>query len=199
MHYRVIKLRDVNRPGPPALVDVVNRHREAIKEQGHEIFGLFGALLGLATNEIYLVTFGETNLNLKLQKNIEVANDWTLKATARPTEHTAAQDPGVYVFRWFSVRPQTISEIVELSKNAWPDFESSFDTQVQGLFVEDIENPQIMLLLTWYRNLTVWEESRNPPNNARENFIRRHQLTLNALPIATSLLTSDTTRLVSHR
>ena len=60
MHYRVIKLRDINRPGPPALeVDVVNRHREAIKEQGHEIFGLFGALLGLATNGNLLSYFWE--------------------------------------------------------------------------------------------------------------------------------------------
>ena len=52
MHYRVIKLQTLKTPVLRP-VDVVNRHREAIKEQGHEIFGLFGALLGLATNEIY--------------------------------------------------------------------------------------------------------------------------------------------------
>ena len=105
---------------------------------------------------------------------------------------------GVYVFRWFSVDPTTIDEIAQLSATAWPDFESSFDTRVQGLFAEDTETPDTMLLITWYRNLTVWEQSRHPPQTARENFLRRHKLTLSALPVATTLLGVSGSDLVSH-
>jgi len=53
-----------------------------------------------------------------------------------------------------------------------------------------------MLLVTWYQDLSVWEASRQPAPEARENFQRRHQLTLSALPIATTLLGGTT--LVSH-
>jgi len=56
-----------------------------------------------------------------------------------------------------------------------------------------------MLLITWYKNLSAWEESRHPPKDARENFLRRHQLTLNAKPIATMLTMPESqSQLVSH-
>ena len=53
---------------------------------------------------------------------------------------------------------------------------------------EDTDAPLTMLLVTWYANLTVWEQSRHPPPEAKENFLRRHKLTLSALPVATRLI-----------
>ena len=45
-----------------------------------------------------------------------------------------------------------------------------------------------MLLVTWYRDLSVWEESRKAPDEARALFIRRQEMTLKAKPIATQLI-----------
>ena len=94
------------------------------------------------------------------------------------------------MFRWFTIDPIKINEIVSLSAEAWPVFEGEFETRVLGLFAEDTFAPDTLLLLTWYANLAVWEKSRNPPLEARENFLKRHKLTLSTLPVATRLLTN---------
>lgn len=199
MLYQVHQLADHSRPGPPGLIEEAARLTPAIEDQGGTVFGVFGSLLGLASNHIYLVTFGENEISLPLADTFETISRSNFRPTIRPVEHVPASSPGVYVFRWFSVRPENVDEITELSGNAWPGFESSFDTRVQGLFTEAVTSPERMLLITWYRNLTVWEQSRHPPSGARENFLRRHQLTLSAHPIGTYLVgTESPTSLVAH-
>ena len=88
-----------------------------------------------------------------------------------------------------SVNMKDVDEIARLSDTAWNTFEGDFDTKVQGLFVQADRGPDQgeMLLLTWYRNLTVWEESRLPSPEARANFMQRQKLVLEAKPIATRL------------
>jgi hypothetical protein len=163
-------------------------------------YGIFAPLFGLPSNEIYWVTCSQEGTeNLLLPEGIATIATSQFVPTIRPTEHSQRTRPGVYVFRWFKVAPDSVNEIVRLSGEAWPGFEGSFDTEIQGLFVENGEEPSNMLLITWYRNLSVWEASRHPPPDARENFLKRHQLTLSALPIATTLmLPSSGTKLVSH-
>jgi hypothetical protein len=111
--------------------------------------------------------------------------------TVRPTDHTPLSKPGIYVFRWFDVLNKDVDEIASLSEQAWVSFEGDFDSQIQGLFA--LQNRQgdkgKMLLLTWYKNLTVWQDSRAPSKEAMNLFIKRHELTIEALPIATRLLT----------
>lgn len=123
----------------------------------------------------------------------------TFLPTIRPEVHAECTDPGIYVFRWFEVGAKDVDEIVQLSGDAWPDFEGTFDTRVQGLFVEESPSPEKMLLITWYQDLSVWEASRYPPASSRDNFLRRHQLTRQARPIATMLSLDVADRsLVSH-
>jgi hypothetical protein len=130
---------------------------------------------------------------------VQLLSSHLFNPTLRPLDHQPRTRPGVYVFRWFSVLPDAVDEIIQLSYNAWPTFEGSFETEVQGLFVEASGQPSEMLLITWYKNLSVWEESRHPPEDARESFLRRHQLTLNAKPIATMLnMPESQSQLVSH-
>lgn len=198
MIYQVFQLEDPSMPGPPGLISAMRKVQPGIESQGAVCWGTFGHLLGLATNQIYLVTCGEKKLALDLPDHINLLKTWTLSPTIRPTSHTPADLPGVYVFRWFRITPGTEDEIVQLSGEAWPTFESSFDTCIQGLFVEQVPEPTTMLLITWYRDLSVWEASRHPPADARDNFTRRHKLTLNALPIATTLMGLAETGLVSH-
>ena len=118
--------------------------------------------------------------------------------TVRPLEHVARTVPGIYVFRWFDVNQSDVEEIAALSKEAWNTFEAGFDTQVQGLFAEagmqqglneeQLGERETMLLVTWYRDLAVWQDSREPHPKARELFLKRHNLMKEAKPIATRLM-----------
>ena len=200
MLYQVLHIKDVSRPGSVHLVKLANDDiTKQIQTAGHEVFGIFASLFGLASNEIYLVTFGETQTSLSFPDDVELISTHLFNATLRPLDHQPRTRPGIYVFRWFSVLPNAVEEIIQLSYNAWPAFEGSFETEVQGLFVEATGQPSEMLLITWYKNLSAWEESRHPPEHARENFLRRHQLTLNAKPIATILnMPASQSHLVSH-
>lgn len=178
MDYQVLHLRDSAHPGANQLI-------AKIRDLDHPgTFGIFAGLLGLASNEIYVVTYGEA---LTAPPGVETVARIPLAPTARPTAHEPRDKKGVYVFRWFTVDPRNVDEIVRLSAEAWKTFETSFDTEVQGLF-HGTEDPHTMLLITWYVDLSAWEASRFPPEAARENFLKRHHLTLSAKPIATRLV-----------
>ena len=200
MQYHVYHIKDLSRPGSADLVKRANDDiTKRIQAAGHGVFGIFASLFGLASNEIYLVTFGETQTSLSLPDDLQLLSTHLLNPTLRPLDHGPRTRPGIYVFRWFSVLPDAVDEITQLSYNAWPTFEGSFEAEVQGLFVEATGQPSEMLLITWYKNLSAWEESRHPPEVARDNFMRRHQLTLNAKPIATMLTMPESqSQLVSH-
>ncbi len=200
MEYQVFHLKDLSRPGSANLVKLANDDlTQQVLDADHGVFGIFASLFGLASNEIYLVTFGKTPASLSFPDNVKLLSIQSFNPTIRPQIHQAMTRPGVYVFRWFSVASDAVDEIVQLSGDAWPTFEGSFETQIQGLFVEAAAKPSEMLLITWYRDLSVWEASRHPPLDARENFLRRHQLTLSATPIATLLaLPNGKNQLVSH-
>ncbi len=189
MDYQVLHLRDNARPGANQLI-------ETLKEQNPpNTFGIFAGLFGLQSNEVYLVTYGEPFKDVP--PDIERLNSVTLTPTARPTEHKPREKTGIYVFRWFKVDPANVEEIVALSEEAWKTFEGGFDTEVQALFTT--EDRDTMLLITWYKDLSVWEASRFPAEEARENFLKRHQLTRSAKPIATRLVSvPDVPSLVSH-
>lgn len=198
MLYQVHHLKDTSRPGSAGLVQQCHGEiRKDLARSSATLYGVFPALFGLASNELYLVTYAEDAINLSLPTGIEELSTHNLEPTVRPQTHAPRQTPGVYVFRWFSVANRSIEEIARLSGEAWPTFEGSFETEVQGLFREqgaaegNPDDTSTMLLITWYRDLSVWEVSRHPPQEARDNFIRRHQLTLSATPIATTLMPAD--------
>ncbi len=124
--------------------------------------------------------------------NYTLLKGYQFSPTVRPIDHSMRTKSGIYVFRWFDVYNRDVDEIVKLSDEAWVTFEGDFDSEVQGLFAESDRSKEKgkMLLLTWYRDLRVWETSRKPSNEARERFLKRHQLTIESTPIATRLLVS---------
>ena len=182
--YQVTLLRDPTRPGSVGMAAALPQIMEIAESSEARYWGLFNGLFGLRSNEVYLVTAGEFDAG---RTGFEVADTITLEPTVRPVEFSPPDQAGVYVFRWFTVKPESVAEITALSNEAWVSFEADFEARIQGLFVESGNNPGKMLLITWYRNLSVWEASRQPSDAARENFLRRHQLTLGAHPIATQL------------
>lgn len=162
--------------------------------EGQESYGIFTGVFGLATNELYWITMGNDDTrslarNVK-ELDLQVQLTLDLAPTVRPTDHTPRSKAGIYVFRWFDILNKDVDEIANLSESAWVSFEGDFDSQIQGFFaLQDRHDAKgKMLLLTWYKNLTVWQDSRAPSDEAMNLFIKRHELTIEALPIATRLL-----------
>ncbi len=165
----------------------------ALETNGVNTFGVFQGLFGLASNELYLVTYQEADGTIdvgSMPGDMELIEQTQLVPTVRPTTHAPRDRDGIYVFRWFTVKPQDVDEIARLSETAWQTFESGFATEVQALFAEpDRAGVQgTMLLITWYEDLNAWQDSRAPAPEARANFAQRHALTLEAKPIATRLV-----------
>ena len=197
-YYQVIRLRDTSHSTAIALIDYVRGTlQQSLKDEGLEIFGTFQGLFGLSSNEVYLVlsspkTIGDISSLIK-KENIQQLESINLVPTVRPTDHRPRDREGIYVFRWFDVLNKDVETIAELSAKAWTSFETDFDTEVQALFAEvdfaDNASAQAkMLLITWYKDLSVWQTSRQPSAEARDNFIKRQALTLKAHPVATRLI-----------
>jgi hypothetical protein len=201
--YELLKVKDLNSNGIPNMVKTISTQvlPEAAKS-GYSLYGIFFGLFGLATNELYLMAMKEEGgpsmdpntppSRLVAANSLSLQESYQLTPTVRPTDHTMRTREGIYVFRWLTIHNRDVDEIVKLSDEAWIPFEGSFDSEVQGLFAERDRSPEQgkMLLLTWYRDLSIWEASRRPPEEARERFMKRHQMTIETLPIATRLLVS---------
>lgn len=193
MEYTVTLVKDRTRQNNVEGLRAVREDQKRLTDEGTHLFGLFTPLFGLATNEFYVVTYAEAPHCIDdhlMRHNLEVLERQELRPTARPLTHEARSKPGIYVFRWFKVRPGDVDEIVRLSEQAWVTFEGGFDTEVQGLFRERESDGETgaMLLITQYTDLSVWEASRKPAPEAAENFRARAEITLEARPIATRLV-----------
>ena len=109
-------------------------------------------------------------------------------ATARPaTPRPPHWRPGVYAFRSFDIRAADADEFVDLSERAWPEFESSYDAQIIGLWRSlDVRAPAARFhLLTRYASLATWEASR--ADVGRPEFARRAKLTRATRVVTTTL------------
>ena len=101
-------------------------------------------------------------------------------ATARPTSPEPIAGGGLFALRHFELHdPGDWDEFLALSVEAWPEFESTNDARVEGLFrFADVDDEA--LLVTRYPSLAGWESSRTsirPDNVAGRNFLRRRELT----------------------
>jgi hypothetical protein len=198
--YEILRIKDTNSNRFLKMIKIINsRILSEAKQSGYSLYGIFFGLFGMATNELYLVAVREdsgpfSDIVTPLSKlvslnNLRLQESYQLCPTVRPTEHTMRTKKGIYVFRWFDVKNRDVDEIVKLSDDAWVSFEDDFESEVQGLFAEcDRSKEQVkMLLLTRYRDLSVWEASREPSEEAKQKFMRRHELTIETTPFATRL------------
>lgn len=195
MQYRVHLVKDESNPDARNLAPYVRDSLTAqLQSAGAGVYGAFHGLFGLATNELYVITNADNDMpdigGPLSDAGYALVRTIDLVPTVRPVDHSPRSKEGLYVFRWFDIMNRDIEEIAELSKTAWVSFESDFEAEVQGLFAQadrSAERGQ-MLLLSWYTGLNAWQTSRAPSAEARDNFMRRHALTLEAKPIATRLI-----------
>ena len=199
MHYLIIHLKDTSAPDTRHLLNFAQHElASALSTHQHDVsmFGVFVGLFGIATNELYVVLNSEDKIPdptdlIETHQYVLIGAEH-MAPTARPTHHEPPTKTGVYVFRWFTVNNQDVDEIAELSKAAWVSFEEDPHIEVQALFAQsDRSKPRgKMLLMTQYDDLATWQRSRSPAKEAQDNFRRRHELTLEATPVATRLITT---------
>ena len=199
MNYLIIHLKDTSAPDPRHLLNFAQHElASALSTNQHDVsmFGVFVGLFGIATNELYVVLNSKDQIPdptdlIETRQYVQIGAEH-MAPTARPTHHEPPTKTGVYVFRWFTVNNQDVDEIAELSKAAWVSFEEDPHIEVQALFAQSDRNKPRgkMLLITQYDDLATWQRSRSPAKEAQDNFRRRHELTLEATPVATRLVTT---------
>jgi len=160
MIYQISQVKDHSRQNSARLLSMVRTHEPALQDQDIGVYGVFSGLFGLASNEVYVVT------NSSQKHSLEPL----LKEPGLELEANHVFVP--------TVRP------IDHTPRQKPD------AQVQGLFAEPLRRDVFghMLLSTRYDSLAIWEASRHPAPQARENFRRRNTITLEARPIATQLM-----------
>ncbi len=178
--------------------DLEGGMRARLAEHDVRIWGIWFGLFGIASNELVMVTWGAADghaaaVDAALSPlTATVVEREQLVATVRPQAPRALDRAGLYVFRLFDVDTRHVDEIAQLSKTAWETFENTdaYRAEPQGLFapLDRSVGRSRMLLLTWYDGFDSWVASRRPPPEARENFVRRRELTHGTIAYATRLV-----------
>lgn len=117
--------------------------------------------------------------------------------TLRPEGPEPPRRQGNYAFRWFETPSENWDEFLDLCAGAWPGFESSYDSQVIGLWrgPDGDDGTRRSLLMTRRPNLAMWERSKIPqgPEEAevRRKLSRRYDLCTWTVVYTSTLLTAD--------
>ncbi|WP_340646392.1 hypothetical protein [Phenylobacterium sp.] len=160
-----------------------------------EVTGLFSPILGFASNTaLVLFPEGQGAEAVATMPGLVAQETHHLTPTLRPADGASPLAGGVYVHNWFTIDGSAVDEFVHLSGEAWPDFEARFDARIFGLFLADesaadlSEGARRLLLMTRYRDLGEWQNSRDPTSAAMQIFARRRELTRVSLARACQLV-----------
>jgi hypothetical protein len=173
-----------------ALAEALAKAAPALEACDARLLGQFSPQLGWAANEAAVLLrcgagFDKDAAHTVVLKAEGVAGGagQTLSLAARPGTADRLTHGGIHVHRWFTVGAADRDEFVQLSAQAWPDFEAKFDARIFGLFdaqqsAADLAvDEKRLLLITRYGDHGVWEASRDPTTEAMQIFARRQALT----------------------
>ena len=173
-----------------ALAEALAKPAPKLQACGALLLGQFSPQLGWAANEAAVLLgcgpdFDKDAAHTVVLKAVGVAGGagQTLSLAARPGSAVRLTPGGIHVHRWFTVGAADRDEFVQLSAQAWPDFERQFDARIFGLFDAEqsaadlAAEDQRLLLITRYGDHGVWEASRDPTTEAMQIFARRQMLT----------------------
>lgn len=186
--------------GEDAKEDITQRLAAALKERNAALYGAFASQLGLQSNEIVVVTRWPTEAATRAAGTtisdalaVERATAQILVSTARPKVAALTRTTGIFVHRWFTFEESDWPEFLQLSTEAWPDFEAAYDAEIQAFLKAPRASAgtSAVLLLTRYKDHGEWERSRTPAGRAQDawtRFRRRHELTLSTIAVSTTLI-----------
>ena len=158
---------------------IVTEGARAIAGKCGTLFGVFKPVIGMSQNCVIVITewpdeaaaqAHATSVLQGVSNAREVAHDlW--EPTARPLPGEApTETTGFYSHRAFDIRPEHWPRFLELSSEAWGNFEGVNDSVVKGFWKARTPPAPGLLrvrLMAWYASLDAWERSRWWSNNAR--------------------------------
>ncbi len=186
-----------------SVADAVRKDGAArVAAHGGSLFGIWRSQIGRPRDELTIITAwdnADPALEALLDDTSEIrgATHEVMTPTLRPETPNAPRRQGNYAFRSFETPEAHWDEFLDLCAGAWPGFESSYDSQVIGLWRlnEDHDGLRRSLLLTRRPNLAMWERSKIPQGDAeaevRRKLSRRYDLCESTCVYTTTLLSAD--------
>jgi len=197
------------------VAEALAQRHEAIAEAGGVLYGIWRSQIGRPRDELTSITvWSQPTTAVKAEaalcgstKDIQFVHSAALATTLRPTSPQPPMRQGNYAFRWFITPEPNWEEFLALCAQAWPGFESAYDSQVIGLWRIVDPTPVALiqdgahvagirsLLLTRRPNLAMWERSKLPQGTAeaqvRDTLSRRYDLCDWTAVYTTTLLTAS--------
>jgi len=179
-----------------------------LAKRGGHLHGLFRNQIGRPRDEVSAITAWPDEHNYDAERDwfacaapdILSVDSRPMVPTLRPTQLASPSRQGNFAFRWFETPEQNYAEFLQLCEAAWPDFESSYDSQVLGLWRFDNTPAEAAgtihtLLLTRRPNLAMWERSKIPTGEVevalRQKLTRRYELCDATSVFTTTLITAS--------
>ncbi|HEY4942081.1 MAG TPA: hypothetical protein VII56_11705 [Rhizomicrobium sp.] len=196
-HYDYLSFKLERAAWPAFAAHVRTAAAPAIAASGGEMLGLFQGQLGFASDEaVVLLRWPSRDRLRELDQapGVVTVHPEVLTPTVRPADTSVPKTGGIYVHRWFSVDADSVADFIALSNKAWENFESSYDTEIFGLFTAERTAQDLrdgagrLLLLTYYASHGVWEASRDQTRDAQGLFVKRHALTRSTIGRSSLLL-----------
>lgn len=179
--------------------------RLRLSEAGVALYGVWRSQIGRPRDEVTAITVwssvesaaGAEAALLEGVSDVRECESERMVPTLRPGDATPPTRQGNYAFRWFETPSEHWDEFLDLCAGAWPGFESSYDSQVIGLWrsLEDTDAMRRSLLLTRRPDLAMWERSKIPKGKAemevRRKLNRRYDICDWTVVFTTTLLTAQ--------
>ena len=183
---------------------VIDLHDFVIRNNETPLYGLWRSQIGLPRDTITMISVWPDLETAKEKSNqicigmemVSAVETCIMRPTIRPKTNKRPRRQGNYAFRWFDTPLRNLDEFLKLCIEAWPDFESSYDSQIIGLWkIENNDKTVKTLLLTRRPNLAMWERSKIPEGpketSVREKLSRRYDLCDWTTVYTTTLLTAS--------
>ena len=168
------------------------------------VYGVWRSQIGRPRDELTVITAwpDETSAGtvtdiLRALPDVAACEGETMTPTLRPLDATPPRRQGNYAFRWFETPAANWPEFLDLCAAAWPNFESSYDSQVIGLWrcLDGDDAVHRSLLMTRRPDLAMWERSKIPQGEketeVRRQLSRRYDLCDWTCVYTTTLLTAE--------
>ena len=167
--------------------DLVERSAD-LSAHGALLFGVWRSQIGRPRDELTAITHwpdGSSEPDTALGQllgdlgEVRSVTSRPMTATLRPRAPTPPRRQGNYAFRHFETPAANWPEFLSLCELAWPGFESSYDSQVIGLWrfhpngQGTSEGGVQSLLLTRRPDLAMWERSKLPQGELEESVRRK--------------------------
>jgi len=175
-----------------------------LKDNDKALYGLWRSQIGLPRDTITIISVWPDLETAKEKSDqicigmemVSAVETDIMSPTIRPKNGKRPERQGNYAFRWFETPLENFGEFLQLCTDAWPDFETSYDSQIIGLWKIENNNENVKtLLLTRRPSLAMWERSKIPQGDkeakVRKKLSRRYDLCDWTTVYTTTLITAS--------